>query len=140
MKSALEPAAKLFTFTLDLERRTHNLSESDAGVRAFKVTTSLLVLILAAFAIIGLWQVPWVLVLTLCVLAWLKHILFPIKWELLWFLAIGAMGAYAEALIIQEGGAWSYSNPQLFGIPIWLPAIWGLAAIALMTMYDAVTR
>jgi hypothetical protein len=139
MKSALEPVAKLFTFTLDLESRA-KLTESEAGVRVFKVFTALLVLILAAFAIIGLWRAPFILALVLALLAWLKHILVPIKWELLWFVAIGAMGAYAEALIIQEGGVWTYTNPQLFSIPIWLPAIWGLTAIALMTMYDAVTK
>lgn len=131
--------SKLASFTLDLERRVYKPDESDVGIRVLKTMTALVIMLLAACAIIALWQMPFLLACALCLLALIKRLVFPIKWELLWFLIVGGMGAYAESLIIQTGGAWTYANPQFFGIPIWLPAIWGLTATALMTAYAAVT-
>jgi hypothetical protein len=126
------------TLTLDLECRFSRPGQSDLGLRFLKLLTALVVMLLAAVAILALWRAPVVLGLTLCLLALAKRILFPIKWELLWFLAVGYMGAYAESVIVQLGGAWSYAYPQFSGIPLWLPAIWGLTATSLMTAYAAV--
>src|SRR5581483_539407 len=140
MKSTLEQvgAASLFLFfTLDLERRVQKPDESDVGIGVLKPLITFFFLGLAAISIMTLWQMPLLLACVLCFLAWLKRLLFPIKWELLWFLVVGYMGATAETLIIQAG-AWTYTNPQWNGIPIWLPAIWGLTATSLMTAYSAV--
>lgn len=129
---------KLPAFSLDLERRLARPGASDLGIRILKVLTCLFVMLLAASAIIALWRAPIVLALALCLLALFKRLLFPIKWEVLWFAIVGYMGAYAEALIIRSGGAWTYAQPQFMSIPIWLPAIWGLTAISLMTAYTAI--
>lgn len=37
-------------------------------------------------------------------------------------------GPIAEALSI-AAGAWSYANPQFFGVPVWLPFVWGAATV-----------
>ncbi len=143
MRTALEPLTSLphwVYFTLDLERRYQRAGESNVGMRVLKVLTSLLVMILAACAIVALWRAPLVLTGALCVLAFLKRLLFPIRFEVLWFVVVGYMGAYAESLIAQTGGAWSYAQPQFGGIPIWLPAIWGLTATALLTAYSAISE
>src|SRR5438105_4126418 len=143
MKSTLEQVgvvSRFVAYTFDLEQRLHSSGRSEVGVRIIKTLTSLVVLIVAAVAIIALWQAPFLLAVVLVLLAYVKHVLFPLKWELIWFLVIAGMGAYAESLIIRTGGAWTYANSQFGGIPIWLPAIWGLAATSLLTAYSAVTE
>ena len=40
----------------------------------------------------------------------------------------GAFGALAEVFGIGFG-AWSYTLPQASGVPLWLPLIWGIAAL-----------
>ena len=45
---------------------------------------------------------------------------------------VGAVtGPTMEAIIIHFGG-WTYSNPSFFGIPVWLPLLWGLSIFFLM--------
>ncbi|MBM4296389.1 MAG: DUF2878 family protein [Deltaproteobacteria bacterium] len=44
------------------------------------------------------------------------------------FLTCGVLGAIAEVFVVAFG-AWSYSAPQVLGIPYWLPLIWGLSAL-----------
>ncbi len=34
-------------------------------------------------------------------------------------------GALSEILVINVGSAWQYTSKQIFGIPFWLPFIWG---------------
>jgi hypothetical protein len=45
-----------------------------------------------------------------------------------WVVVGGTLGPIAEILAI-GGGAWEYTAPYFFGIPIWLPLLWGLAAL-----------
>jgi hypothetical protein len=40
----------------------------------------------------------------------------------------GGLGALAEAGAIASG-AWAYTVPVAVGVPLWLPAIWGIAAL-----------
>ncbi|MBM3229345.1 hypothetical protein FJZ26_02845 [Candidatus Parvarchaeota archaeon] len=47
--------------------------------------------------------------------------------ETILFALYGLWGASAEAIAIWLGG-WNYSNPLFFGIPLWLPILWGIAA------------
>lgn len=132
--------SRFVTYTFDLEQRLNSSVGSEVGVRIIKTLTPLVILIVAAAAIIALWKMPFLLAAALVLLAWVKHMLFPLKWELIWFLVIAGMGAYAESLIIRTSGVWTYTNPQFWGIPIWLPMIWGLAATGVLTAYSAVTE
>ena len=44
---------------------------------------------------------------------------------------IGAIfGPFAEFFPIQMG-AWKYATPDVFGFPLWLPLVWGTAALFL---------
>jgi len=45
-------------------------------------------------------------------------------------------GAAAESFVINLGGAWLYMQPHLFGIPIWLPLVWGTAGVFLLRLSD----
>lgn len=143
MKSAfgqVGAVSKFVACTFNLAQRLHSSGGSGVGVRIVKTLTPLVILVMAAVAIISLWKAPFLLAAVLCLLAVVKHILFPLKWELIWFLVVAALGANAEALIIRAGGVWTYANSQFWGIPVWLPAIWGLAATSVLTAYSAVTE
>jgi hypothetical protein len=73
-------------------------------------------------------------------LAYVKHKLYPIKRELLWFLMISLGGSMAEIVFVNMSNAWSYSNPQLYGIPLWIPWFWGVVGTTLIVAYDGLTN
>lgn len=50
------------------------------------------------------------------------------KLEAALFIAIALIGAVAEIICI-SAGAWSYSLPFGAGVPLWLPALWGMAGL-----------
>ena len=77
-----------------------------------------------------LWSKPYVLALVLIFISTIKLIISKSKEALILFLVVGFSGALAEAIAIFFG-TWMYAKLQLFGIPIWLPVLWGLAAITI---------
>jgi len=38
-------------------------------------------------------------------------------------------GGLSESFAILVGGAWTYPLPDFLGIPMWLPLLWGVAAL-----------
>ncbi|MFC1627042.1 hypothetical protein ACFL18_00610 [Patescibacteria group bacterium] len=45
---------------------------------------------------------------------------------------VGALlGTVTEAIAVNSG-IWQYTNPTLFKIPLWLPAVWGLASVLII--------
>jgi len=53
------------------------------------------------------------------------------------FIFCGIAGAIAEIIGIYFG-AWSYSKPFFYGIPIWLPFLWGIAALFLIKLSESI--
>jgi hypothetical protein len=50
--------------------------------------------------------------------------------------AVGfVFGPLAEGLAIQTG-AWEYASPSVLGIPLWLPFVWGNAALFIQNSAD----
>ena len=50
--------------------------------------------------------------------------------------AVGfVFGPLAEGLAIQTG-AWAYASPSVLGIPLWLPFVWGNAALFIQNSAD----
>jgi len=37
-------------------------------------------------------------------------------------------------------GAWSYANPTMLGIPLWLPLAWGIAAVFVKRVAETLIR
>jgi hypothetical protein len=111
---------------------------ADASMRILKIVVSLTTMLAAALAIASLWTHPILLAFALTALAVLKHRIFPIKYELAWFLFVGMLGGFAESIIIMAG-AWTYPNFQIANIPLWLPAIWGLTGTSLVVCYSGIT-
>lgn len=76
----------------------------------------------------------------LILLAYLKHKLFPIKKELIWYLLISVGGAIVEVILVNLGDGWRYSNPDIYGIPVWIPLFWGLIGTTSVVLYDGLVN
>jgi hypothetical protein len=105
-----------------------------------KLIVSLLILLLICGSIFFLWRYAVVLSAVLLLAAYLKHRLYPIKFELLWFGSICIGGAITEGLLVNFAGAWSYDSSQLFDIPVWMPLFWGVVGTTLIVLYDGLTE
>jgi uncharacterized membrane protein YoaT (DUF817 family) len=95
--------------------------------RTGKILTSFIALAtLASVAI--LWERNLVLTVVLAVLATLLLAMNKSRQELKTFFLCAFFGALAEAFVISSG-TWTYSNPDIIGIPVWLTLLWGIAAV-----------
>lgn len=104
-----------------------------------KVFYSLGIVLLGVILVSVFWKQPSLLSLILIVMALIKHFILPIRYELVFFVVIGLLGAVSEGIIIHFG-AWSYSMPQLIDIPFWLPLLWGLSGITAISLYLGISR
>lgn len=143
MNRTLHPARNLLTQlevqVLTVEGALSQLDSEEFRYRALKFFVPLFLCGLGGAAIIALWRAPYVCLAAITAMAWIKHKLFPMRLDLLVFVLVAVMGAYAESMIVLSG-AWSYANPQIAGIAIWLPAMWGLTGVSLPTSYAALTE
>lgn len=48
-------------------------------------------------------------------------------------------GSLAEINAVQLG-IWSYSNPTIFGIPLWLPLVWGETVVVTKRIADILSQ
>ncbi|MDA3856088.1 MAG: DUF2878 family protein [Candidatus Woesearchaeota archaeon] len=87
-------------------------------------TLSVMTLLTVAF----LWNNPNLVLVLLIFYAFLILFLMKDKDMILIFFICGLMGAISEIIAISYG-AWTYSKPNYFGIPIWLLVLWGIATL-----------
>jgi hypothetical protein len=85
-----------------------------------------------------LWRFPWFLALSFLLLsAFVLH-----RWhdrsDLASYLIGFVMGSTGEAVAVYFG-AWQYSK-ALFLVPIWLPFLWGIAALFMKRLTATVVR
>jgi len=90
--------------------------------------------ILAAF----LWAEPYVLLLTYVVLSGAMFSRWHTEKDFIYFFSALVFGSLGE-LFASYYGAWTYAQP-LFVIPVWLPVLWGIAALALMKLAKSLTE
>jgi uncharacterized membrane protein YoaT (DUF817 family) len=83
------------------------------------------------------WQVPSILFVLLAINALMLIIMGKPRHDATLFILAGIWGAGAEMVGIYFG-AWSYPMPNIFGIPFWLPLVWGTAGVFLMRLSDAI--
>lgn len=76
----------------------------------------------------------------LILIAFIKHKIHPIKKELLLFVSIFIGGPIMEIVLVNFSKAWSYSNSQFFGIPIWIAPYWGLMGTTIIAIYEELTK
>lgn len=55
--------------------------------------------------------------------------------ELILFAICAISGACAEVIAIRSG-AWTYHHSQVLGIPLWLPILWGIAALFIVRTHE----
>jgi len=94
--------------------------------------------IIAIFSLLSvflLWKYNWILFIILIALASILLYSRKSKKEVLMFILFAIGGAVAE-IIAMLSGAWVYTNPNLFSIPIWLPVLWGIAGICIGRYYS----
>ncbi len=81
-----------------------------------------------------LWRTPYLALA--CLLATSTLLLQATRWrytKVFFFCAV--VGSISEIVAIATG-AWQYANPQLLGIPIWLPLVWGSAAVLFIQLSE----
>jgi uncharacterized membrane protein YoaT (DUF817 family) len=76
-----------------------------------------------------LWSRPVVLAICLALVSALILLKWNTKSDLAFYFAAFVLGPVGEGFAVHFG-AWHYSNP-LWLIPVWLPLLWGIAALFL---------
>ncbi len=101
-----------------------------------KIRISAGFLLLSSLAVLLFNQAPIILMILLVALAVGKHFVVPIKKELFWFVLVSVGGALVEVVLVNMGNAWTYTNPQFLGIPLYMPIFWGLVGTTTVTLYQ----
>lgn len=86
----------------------------------------------------ALWRNPLALVLLVLAVGLAIFMLRPTRASLVVYVVGFIFGPSAEALGIHTG-AWRYSSSDFLGIPIWLPFVWGNAALFIQNTADVAT-
>lgn len=105
-----------------------------------KLTISLGILFLSLLGELFLWNYVLIFSICLMILAYIKHKIYPIKKELLWYLLICIGGAVVEIILVNIGHGWNYENPDFLGIPFWIPFFWGLVGTTAVVLYDGLVN
>lgn len=92
-------------------------------------------------SVILFWKQPFLLFYIFIVLAFIKHLLSPIKRELLYFVLAGILGTGSECLVMYLGGnPWNYANTTILNFPIYALSLWGFAAISFLTFAQGLSE
>jgi hypothetical protein len=82
-----------------------------------------------------LWRTPVALTALLIVTGVAIYALRPSRTSAFVYLIGFLFGPLAEAVSIRTG-AWEYASPTFLGIPLWLPFVWGIAALFIQNTAD----
>jgi len=93
-----------------------------------------LIAIASLVSVAFLWKQNIILLIVLLLLATLMLVMNKSKKEIKTFIFCAFFGAIAEAFAIIFG-AWTYGNPNIIGVPIWLFVLWGIASIFMVRVY-----
>ena len=79
-------------------------------------------------SVLLLWQNNMLLLIIAC----LESILALLRWhdglDISSLLVIGVLGSLAEVLFVRSG-IWHYTNPSVFGLPMWFPFAFGTTGL-----------
>ena len=90
-------------------------------------------------AVVLLWRAPLLLTLTLFVISVSMLIVLRSKEIAGVYVFVALWGPLTEVVAIANG-VWQYELPEFFGIPLWLPFLWGAASIVIVYSYDCLSR
>lgn len=96
--------------------------------------------VLATIAAVALfWKNALLVSSVLLSLAYLKHVAAPLRNEFAWYVVVGLVGAGTEDLMVFLGGnPWTYSGTLISNVPLWLPLLWGVAGITMITLHEGI--
>ena len=104
---------------------------SDARKALINAALALTTLLLTSV----LWRTPLVLTALLIATGLAIYALRPSRTSA-WVYVVGfVFGPLAEGVSIRTG-AWEYASPTFLGIPLWLPFVWGIAALFIQNSAD----
>jgi hypothetical protein len=101
------------------------------GKAAINATLALATLLLTSV----LWRYPVALTAVLIAAGVAIYALRPSRTSACIYVVGFVFGPLAEGLAIQTG-AWEYASPSVLGIPVWLPFVWGNAALFIQNTAD----
>ena len=96
-----------------------------------------IIAVLALSNVVLFWKNSLLLVLLLAVLSILMIGIGKIKEDFYLYIITFFVGPLTEAIGIVFG-AWAYSQPDIIGIPYWLPFVWGNAGIFIKRLYSEI--
>ena len=97
------------------------------------------VIFLLCFVVGSFWQNQFLLTVILLLLAGMYFLRFHKREDFLYFFIPFFLGPIAESLIVRLG-AWSYSQPYFFGVPLWLFSIWGISGLLLKKLVESLNK
>ena len=104
---------------------------SDARKALINAALALTALLLTSV----LWRTPLLLTALLIATGIAIYALRPSRTSA-WVYVVGfVFGPLAEGVSIRTG-AWEYTSPTFLGIPLWLPFVWGIAALFIQNTAD----
>ncbi|MFA6096211.1 MAG: DUF2878 family protein [Candidatus Paceibacterota bacterium] len=103
-----------------------------SGKNRYRLTNIFAVISLTSVAV--MWRSSLMVFAVLLVMAVLMLSIERSKEEVKTFLLCSIFGSIAEYIAISLG-AWTYENPDVFNIPIWLPLLWGIASVFIVRVY-----
>ena len=104
--------------------------------KLLKVLLVDVLLLVVAVALVSLLYKQTVLLTIIMVAGWAIALkLWHSKNDIATLLAGAVAGTLAESIAVMTG-AWKYANPTLLGIPLWLPLLWGGAAMFIRKFAD----
>lgn len=86
------------------------------------------------FSVSLFWQSPLWLTLILIIISATMIAIGKNKKDLYLYIICFFAGPLSEAIAISFG-IWAYTSPNIIGIPIWLPFVWGNAAVFIKRIY-----
>ena len=104
---------------------------SDARKALINAALALTTLLLTSV----LWRTPVALTALLIVTGVAIYALRPSRTSACVYVVGFVFGPLAEGVSISTG-AWEYASPTFLGIPVWLPFVWGIAALFIQNSAD----
>lgn len=103
--------------------------------KTFIYTSIIAILILST--VLLFWKNSLLLALLLAVLSILMIGIGKIKKDFYLYIIVFFIGSLTEAIGIAFG-VWAYNQPDIIGIPYWLPFVWGNAGIFIKRLYSEI--
>jgi len=98
------------------------------------IISTILIAIASLLSVLFFWTNNFVLFVLLFFLSVIMLVIGKSKVELKTFIFCSFSGALAESLAVFFG-SWTYKNPGILNVPLWLFILWGIASIFMVRVF-----